>query len=98
MQTTIIPAIEARQNLGKLLELAYYQDQQFQISRKSKPMARLVGERFMQAIDKLIENNPSITDTLALILNDEALETIQQSRKEYQAGKGIPVEDVLKDL
>ncbi len=50
------------------------------------------------AINKLIEATPSLSDTLALTLNDEALETIQKSRKEYQAGKGIPVEDVLKNL
>lgn len=97
MNTTIVPAIDARQQLGKLLEMAYYQNRQFQITRKDKPMARLVGERFMQAIEELVETDQSLADTLALMLNEEGLEIIQHSRQEYREGKGVPIEDVLKE-
>jgi hypothetical protein len=79
-----------------LLERVYYQSQQFQITRKDKPMARLIGEPFMQAIDELIESDPALADTLALMLNKEALETINQGREEYQKGEAIPIEEALK--
>ena len=97
MQTTIIPAIKARQNLGELLELVYYQNKQFQIARKDKPMARLVGENFMAAIDELIETDPALADTLAIMLNPEIREALAQGQKEYEAGNVIPLEDILKE-
>ena len=97
MQTATISALKARQNLGELLELTYYQNQQFTIARKDKPMARLVSENFMMAIDELIETDPGLADTLAIMLNPEISEAINQSRKEYEAGEAIPIEEVLKE-
>src|SRR5262245_19545563 len=95
---TLIPAISARKRLGSLLEIVYYQGQQFQITRKDKPMARLVGEPFIQAIEKLIEDDKLIADTLAILLDKEILGAIHQSRNEYQEGQAVSVEDVLKSL
>ena len=60
-------------------------------------MAYLVGIEFMEAVEKLIDSNPSLADTLALRLNKEAPKAIEQGRKEYQEGEGIPVEDVLNE-
>ena len=37
-----VNAIKARQNLGKLLEEVYYQDDQFVIERAGKPMAAVI--------------------------------------------------------
>lgn len=95
---TLIPAISARKQLGSLLERVYYQGQQFQITRKDKPMARLVGEPFIQAIETLIEADKMVADTLAILLDKEILAAIHQSRREYQAGEAVSVEDVLKSL
>lgn len=94
----LIPAISARKQLGSLLEMAYYQGQQFRITRKDKPMARLVGEPYIQAIEKLIESDKALAETLAILLDKELLGAIHQSRVEYQEGKAINVEDVLKNL
>jgi antitoxin (DNA-binding transcriptional repressor) of toxin-antitoxin stability system len=95
---TLIPAISARKQLGSLLERVYYQGQQFQITRKDKPMARLVGEPFIQAIEKLIESDEMLADTLAILLDQEISGDIRQSRQEYQEGRAVRVEDVLKSL
>lgn len=95
---TLIPAISARKQLGSLLEMAYYQGQQFQITRKDKAMARLVGEPFIQAVEKLVESDEALADTLAILLDKETLGAIHQSRKEYEEGKGIKVEDLLNAL
>jgi hypothetical protein len=91
-----ISAIQARQQLGELLEKVYYQNLQFLIARKNKPMARLVAEPFMRAVDKLLAEDQSLADTLALMLNDEAQVIIHQSRKEYQAGQKILLEEALQ--
>jgi antitoxin (DNA-binding transcriptional repressor) of toxin-antitoxin stability system len=96
--STLISAISARKQLGSLLERVYYQGQQFQITRKDKPMARLVGEPFIQAIEKLVESDETLADTLAILLDKEILGAIHQSRQEYQEGKALRFEDVLKSL
>lgn len=97
MQTSTIPAIKVRQNLGELLELAYYQNKQFQIARRNKLMARIVSENFMAAIDELIESDPGLADTLAIMLNPEIHKAIIQGHKEYQAGNVVSFEDAFKE-
>lgn len=87
MDTTDIGAIEARKRLGELLEKTHYQAAQFRIRRKDKPMARLVNERFMEVIDQLMETEPGLADTVALLLNEEWRGAIADSQKEFKAGK-----------
>lgn len=65
---TSIPAISARKQLGNPLEMAYYQGQQFQITRKDKAMAWLMGEPFIQAIERLIERDVALAEMLAILL------------------------------
>jgi len=98
MQSTTIQALQARQNFGELLELAYYHNQQFTIARKNKPMARLVGETFMATLDGLIESDPGLADTLAILLHPDLKAEIEQSRQEYQDGQAVPLETVLQEL
>ena len=58
MQHSTVQALDARQRLGELLELAYYKGEQFRIARKDKPMAWLVGEPFMAALAATLDQNP----------------------------------------
>jgi hypothetical protein len=95
-QTNTLSAIQLRQQLGEVLERVHYQSAQFRIMRKDKPMARLVNERYMQAIDELIESDPALADTLALMLNDEFMTIFEQGQKEWAAGKRIPIEEALQ--
>jgi prevent-host-death family protein len=96
MNTTNIPALDARHRLGELLERVYYQSKQYRIVRKNKAMARLVSESMMDAIDQIIESDPGFADTLALMLNKEAKASIAMSRQEIAEGKKVPIEQVLK--
>ncbi len=96
MNTITIPALDVRRQLGELLERTYYQAQQYRIIRNNKPMARLVGEPFMQAIEQLMESDSALADTIALMLNGEVQETIKTSRDEIQVGKKIPIEEAFK--
>ncbi|HCS78890.1 TPA: hypothetical protein DIV55_04050 [Patescibacteria group bacterium] len=101
MQTTDIQALEARRKFGELLERVYYQNVKFRITRKDKPMAYLVGNEYVQTvntiIDYIIENEPALSDTLALTLNKEFQEIVKQGTKEIKAGKLIPIETILED-
>jgi len=86
MNAVTIQAIEARQKFGELLERVYYQDKVYQITRKDKPMGWLVGDAFMEKmgiiINYIIENEPVIADTLAVMLDDEIRSVIEEGRKE----------------
>lgn len=92
---TGISAIQLRQQMGEVLERVHYQFQQFRIMRKDKPMARLVNEEYMQTIDQLIESDPSLADTIALMLNDEAMGIIEQGQQEVRESKFIPLAEAL---
>lgn len=99
MTTIDIQALEVRNHLGEVLEQAHYQATQFRIKRKNKTMARLVGEPFMKAlgqfVDHIMEHEPALADTLALMLDKELKGDIEQSRQEAKEGKLIPIEKVL---
>ena len=69
------------------MELVFYQSQQFRITRKNKVMARLVGEPFMKVIEQLIADDPGLGDTIAIMLNDEVRQALNESEKDVQAGR-----------
>jgi prevent-host-death family protein len=97
---TSVSTIEFRKHLSELMELAYYKNQQVRISRKGKPMARLVGEPFMQAlgnmVNLIIKNDPSLADTLAIVADEEIREAILESQREYESGKKISIVEAFK--
>lgn len=94
-----ISAHEARRNFSKLLELAFYKNRRIQIERNRKPMAWLVGEPFMQAVEEMIEHiiehQPALADTLAITLDDDIRATIDRSREEWRKGQKIPLEEIV---
>lgn len=98
---TTVSTYEARRNLSGLLELAFYRNEQIRIKRNKKPMARIVGEPLMQTVEKLIdyiiEHEPALADTLAIMLDDEIREVIEQGTKDARAGKLLPIESILDD-
>ncbi len=99
MNSITIQAIEARQRLGELLERVYYQNKVYRITRKERPMGWLVGDEFMEAVGKLvdhiIENEPVLADTLAIMLDDEIRSVVERGMKERQEGKLIPLSEAL---
>jgi hypothetical protein len=98
---TTVSAHEARQKFAELLELAFYKNAQIRIERNKKPMAWIVGEPFMKVldsvIDHLIEHEPAIADTLAIMIDDEIRTVIEQGIQEIKAGKLIPIESILNE-
>jgi antitoxin (DNA-binding transcriptional repressor) of toxin-antitoxin stability system len=98
---TTVSAHEARQKFAELIELAFYKNAQIRIERNKKPMARIVGEPFMKVldsvIDHIIEHEPAIADTLAIMIDDEIRTVIEQGIQEIKAGKLIPIESILNE-
>ncbi len=97
---TTVTAHQARRDFAQLIELAYYKNEQIKINRNNKPMARIVGEPLMQTMDKvinfLIKHKPALADTLAIMVDDNIYNSIEQSRKEWQKGKKIPIATALQ--
>ncbi len=98
---TVVSAHEARRHFAELLETAFYQNARIRIQRNNKPMAWLVGEPFMaamdQIIDTLIEHKPAMADTLAILLDENLRQVIEQGTEELQAGKTLPIERLLDE-
>lgn len=94
---TTVSSYEARRNFAQLLELAFYKNEQILIKRNKKPMARLVGEPFMNAIEKLLTADPNLAETLAIMLDKDLMKVIEQGNKGVKAGKTIPIEKALED-
>jgi hypothetical protein len=98
---TTVSAHEARQKFAELIELAFYKNAQIRIERNKKPMAWIVGEPFMKVIDSvidhIIEHEPAIADTLAIMLDDNIRAVIEQGTREIKEGKLIPIESILDE-
>jgi prevent-host-death family protein len=91
-----LSAIELRQRLGEVLERVHYQFVQFRITRKDKPMARLVNEAYMQAIEHLIDEDPALAETLEVMMDKSAMQAIRQGEQEIAEGKLLPLDAILE--
>ena len=89
-------AVELRQQLGEVLERVHYRFAQFRIMRKDKPMARLVNETYMQTIERLLAEEPAMSETLEIMLDQEFMNALQQGDKEIDEGKLLPIEAALE--
>jgi PHD/YefM family antitoxin component YafN of YafNO toxin-antitoxin module len=94
----IVSAGEARQNLGELLNQAFYQDTSFIVTRDKRPMAAVIGANLFAEILKVIEkNDPGLADTLAIMTNPEVQAVLDESEEDIKAGRTVPLEQVLED-
>ncbi len=101
-QTVKIQALDARNRFGELLELSFYQNKRFQIARKNKPMAWLVGENeiasmksWNAAIDRIIEYDDAMADTLAILTNKELSKDLLGESKEVDLSNYVALENLL---
>jgi len=95
LPTSSVQMLDLRRSLGEFVERTHYQFLQFRIMRKDKAMARLVSEAYMEAIEDLIAHDPSLEETLAIMLDKEAMSTIEESRKELAGDHKIPIDQAL---
>lgn len=100
MTVTTIQAIEARQNLGEILERVYYQNKIYRIARKDKPMGWLVSDEFVETFAKLasyiVEREPILADTLAVTLDGDIRSIIEEGRSQWTKGERLSLEEALE--
>lgn len=89
--------LKLRNNLGSLVEQAHYTNTQIRLTRHNKPLARIVGERFMKKLDQLLTDDPGLRETLEIMLDRDLPDDLLASRKEAKAGKLVPLRSLLKE-
>lgn len=85
-----------RDEMTDVFNRVHYTGAQFRVMRHSTPVARLVPEKFMSAIEQLLDEDSAIEETLELMLNPELGQEIEQAVSEAEAGQGIPAEEFFK--
>ncbi|MBI4990894.1 type II toxin-antitoxin system Phd/YefM family antitoxin [Candidatus Gottesmanbacteria bacterium] len=93
---TFIPIHQARQQLGELINQAYYKGTPFFLTRGKKPMATLIGTNEFKQILKVIEkHDPGLTDTLAIMTNPEVMKILEDGEEEIRKGHLIPFDKAV---
>lgn len=91
MSTTNVQSLQDKHQLYQLLE-------GYRITRRKKPVARLVSEPLMQAVEELLESNPGLADTLALMLNDKVSKEVDKGKADSDAGKTRPAREFFDEV
>jgi hypothetical protein len=89
--------IELRQNLSSIIHQAFYSNTQFRLNSHNKPIARIVGENFMQSLDVLLEHDASLRETLEIMLDKNMMSMLRQSQSDVQNGYIRPLVDLLTE-
>jgi len=91
-----IQSSDFRKQLGNVLNRVYYQGSQIRIIKNKQLVVRLVPEQFMVALDEIMENEPGLADTLALMLNPEIKTTIKKGLEDYEKGNVVSLDEAFK--
>ena len=83
-----IPLTEARTHFSELLDRVEKEQQRIVITRNGRPVAVLLHPDDLEGLE----------ETLEILSQPGALEEIRQAEQEADEGKGIPLEDVLKEF
>lgn len=75
-------AIKARQNLGQLLEEAFYRGDEFIIERAGKPMAVLISVQEFERWQKQREKDLAIFDEIRAKAGNPELDEVEKSVQE----------------
>lgn len=88
---------ELRRNLSDFLAQVHYQGAQLIVNRWNQKIARIVPETYIDAIEKLLKQDPALADTLELIINDDLRNTLEASEREASSGHLQPARDYFSE-
>lgn len=95
-----LPLIKVKQELDNLVKRVY-KGRSIRIDGENKMKAYLVGEPYIDAVNQVIEyilhNEPEMADTIAISLNDEVKQILQDGHKDVENGNVLPIESILLD-
>lgn len=97
MPTIDTSLIQLRNNLSSFVEQAHYTNTQVRLTRHNKPLARIVGEDFMQNLERLLEQDPGLRETLEIMSDKNMVEMIAESQEDVQRGNLRPLIDALQE-
>jgi prevent-host-death family protein len=97
MPTIDTSLIQLRNNLSSFVEQAHYTNTQVRLTRHNKPLARIVGEDFMQNLERLLEQDPGLRETLEIMSDKNMVEMITESQEDVQRGNLRPLIDALQE-
>lgn len=89
--------IQLRGNLSTLVERAYHTNIQIRLTRHNKPIARIIGEHFMQNLEQLLEQDSSLRETLAIMSDKNMTDMLGQSQDDVRQGDVRPLADLMKE-
>lgn len=88
MHEDVAPLADVRAHLSSYVDSAVRTHQRVTITKNGKPAAILMG----------VSDYESLIETLDILSEPGALEEIRQARQEAAEGKGVPLEQVLRDM
>lgn len=97
MTTIDTSLIQLRNNLSSFVEQAHYTNTQIRLTRHNKPIARIVGEDFMQSLERLLEQDPGLRETLEIMSDKNMVEMIAESQEDARRGHVRPLIDALQE-
>ena len=97
--TNIIPLTQVRENLGELVNKAYYSQGFFGVSKGKRFMGAFVSADIWKEMIQVIEkHNPSLADTLAIMADPELQKLLEENAKDVDNGNFITIEQMEKEL
>ena len=92
-----IKTMQLRQRMGEILETVCYRDSQYVITRKNKKMAYLVSNRFMSVLDRIMMEDKSLRDTIAIMMNEDLQAELKSSFEDKNAGKVVSLDEAFSE-
>lgn len=89
--------IQLRNNLTTFVEQAHYTNTQFRLTRHKKPIARIVSEDFMQNLERILDQDPALRETLEIMSDRNLVDMIAASQEDAQRGDVRPLADLLQE-
>ncbi len=86
---------QVRQQLTDLVERSHFKNETIQITRQDKPVAWIVGNNFIEALQSALADDQSLQDTLEIFLNQNEYTELTTSIEEMKQGGVVKVSDSL---
>jgi hypothetical protein len=95
----IIPLTEVRENLGELVNKAYYGQSFFGVSKGKRFMGAFVSADIWKEMIRVIEeHNQGLADTLAIMADPELQKLLEEGERDARSGDFVSLEQLKKEM
>jgi spore maturation protein SpmA len=97
--TNIIPLTEVRENIGELVNRAYYNQGFFGVSKGKKFMGAFVSADIWKEMIRVVEeHNQGLADTLAVMADPELQKLFEEGEQDARNGNTISLEQLKREM